>query len=164
MIRNRRLIRTGGLLVGLSLALGSPALAVDERNTTSGITAAGAPLAMHGYDPVAYFTGSTAKEGSAEFAAVQDGATYYFASRQNLEAFQSNPARYTPAFGGFCAYGVSVGKKFDGDPRFWTVSGNRLYLNLNAEISEKFKKDVAGSVAKAEKQWQKIEHEAVGEL
>ena len=161
---NRRLFGIGGLLVGLLLALASPARAVDERNTSSGITAAGAPLAIHGYDPVAYFTESAAVEGDAEFAAVHDDATYYFASRQNLETFQSNPARYVPAFGGFCAYGVSGGKKFDGDPRFWTVSANRLYLNLNAAIAEKFKKDVAGSIAKAEQRWQKIEHTAVGDL
>ena len=75
-----------------------------------------------------------------------------------------DPARYSPAFGGFCAYGVSVGKKFDGDPRYWTVHENRLYLNLNAEIARKFAADVPGAVARAKKQWQKIQHAAIGDL
>jgi len=164
MMSNRRLLSTGGLLMGLSLTIASVALCADERNTTSGITAAGKPLAVHGYDPVAFFTESAAKEGSAEFATVYDGATYYFVSQQNLDAFKADSARYAPAFGGFCAFGVSVGKKFDGDPRFWTISGNRLFLNLNQQIAEKFKKDVAGSVAKAEQQWRTIEHSPVGAL
>lgn len=152
------------LALGLPLALAAPALAADEHNAGPGLTAAGAPLALHGYDPVAYFTESAPKPGSAEHAAVHDGVAYYFASDANRKAFEADPARFAPAYGGFCAYGVSVGKKFDGDPRFWTVSGGRLFLNLDREISEKFAKDVAGNVAKADGQWQKIEHRAAGDL
>lgn len=148
----------------LVAAAAAPASAVDEVNTSLGLTAEGAPLALHGFDPVAYFRVAAPTPGTAELAAVHQGATYYFASRENLEAFEADPAKYAPAFGGFCAYGVSVGKKFDADPRYWTVSGGRLYLNLNAEIARQFEKDVTGSVAKAEKQWRKIEHEPVESL
>lgn len=164
MIRKSRTVRTLGLAALLALAGAMPALAADEVNATIGRTAAGAPLAMHGYDPVAFFTAAKPTEGSAEYAAVHEGATYYFASRQNQEAFESDPARYAPAYGGFCAFGVSVGKKFDGDPRFWTISENRLYLNLNEEIATKFRKDVAGSVAKADGQWKRIQHVSVDAL
>jgi hypothetical protein len=59
---------------------------------------------------------------------------------------------------------VAVGKKFDGDPRYWTVSGDRLYLNLNREIFEQFNEDVEGNITKAEKSWEKIEHEPVADL
>lgn len=152
------------VLASLALAGSAPAWAADEVNTTSGLTAAGAPLALHGHDPVAYFTAGKPIEGSAALAAVHEGATYYFASQQNLDAFEANPGKYAPAFGGFCAYGVSVGKKFDGDPRFWTISGDKLYLNLNQEIADKFNENVPGAVAKAEKNWQSIEHQPVGEL
>ncbi|MBY0399167.1 hypothetical protein K2X89_02655 [Myxococcota bacterium] len=164
MLRIRRQHCARSLLFALSIALSSPALAADERNTNKGLTGAGAPLAIHGYDPVSFFTDSAAKEGSAEFSAVHDGATYYLSSKKNLDLFQADAAHYAPAFGGFCAYGVSVGKKFDGDPRFWTVSGNKLYLNLNGEISKKFKNDVPGAIAKADKSWKKIEHTPVGKL
>ena len=162
MHRNR--LRTWILLTGLSLAVTAPALAADETNVTAGLTAAGAPLALHGFDPVAYFTTGAPAEASATFAAVHDGATYYFASRKHLDAFTASPDRYAPQFGGFCAFGVSVGKKFDGDPRYWKISDGRLYVNLNAEIAEKFNEDVRGSVAKAETHWRSIAHTPVRDL
>jgi len=152
------------LCAALALATAVPALAADETNVTSGLTAAGAPLAMHGYDPVAFFTAGKPTEGSAAYATVHDGAAYYFASESNLAAFRADPDRYAPAYGGFCAFGVSVGKKFDGDPRFWTISGGKLYLNLNQEIADKFTADVPGSVAKADEKWPRIEHAPVGDL
>jgi YHS domain-containing protein len=164
MNTNRRIALIGALVASLSLAGALPALAADELNVSRGLTAAGAPLALHGYDPVAFFTVAAPTAGRAELSAVHEGATYYFASRENLEAFEADPDRYAPAFGGFCTFGVAVGKKFDGDPRYWTVSGDRLYLNLNREIFEQFNEDVAGNIAKAEKNWKKIEHEPVGEL
>lgn len=119
---------------------------------------------LHGHDPVAYFTTGAPTPGKAELAIVHEGAAYYFASQANRAAFEKAPSRYAPAFGGFCAYGVSVGKKFDGDPRFWKIADGRLYLNLNAEIAKAFEKDVPGAVAKAEEQWQEIAHEPVDEL
>jgi YHS domain-containing protein len=151
-------------LLALSALVGSSALAADEVNTSAGLTAAGAPLALHGFDPVGYFSDGRPTQGRADLAAVHDGATYYFASPQNLEAFEANPERYAPAFGGFCAFGVSVGKKFDGDPRFWKIEGDRLYLNLNQEIASMFEKDVPGTVAKADAQWKTIEHTAIEQL
>lgn len=103
-------------------------------------------------------------EGSSEFTGVHDGAAYYFSSKENLEAFKATPEHFVPAFGGFCAYGVSVGKRFDGDPHFWTITGDKLYVNLNGEISQKFKADVAGAIRKADVNWKKIEHKPVGDL
>jgi len=149
---------------GLVAAGALPATAADELNVTNGLAASGAPLAVHGYDPVAFFEAAAPARGNAAFPEVHGGATYYFASRENRETFRADPERYVPAFGGFCAYGVSVGKKFDADPRYWTISEGRLYLNLNAEIARQFQKDVSGSIAKAEKQWRKIRHAAVEDL
>jgi YHS domain-containing protein len=152
------------LAIATLLALAAPAFAADEVNASAGLTAAGAPLALHGFDPVAYFTAGRPIQGQAELAAVHEGAAYYFASQQNLDAFRKDPARYAPAFGGFCAYGVSAGRKFDGDPRFWKIAGGRLYLNLSREVADRFEKDVPGNVAKAEQQWRKIEHTPIGKL
>jgi hypothetical protein len=74
------------------------------------------------------------------------------------------PPLYAPAFGGFGAFGVALGKKFDGNPQYWTVKSDKLYLNLNADISRKFAEDVDGNIKKAEKNWMTIEHKAVGSL
>ena len=141
-----------------------PALAADEYNTAPGLTAAGAPLGVHGVDPVAFIDIGNRIDGTAQYTAVHDGVAYYFATKANMSAFKKSPARYVPENGGFCTYGVSVGKKFDGDPRYAAVEGGRLYLFLNEDIFNAFQKDRAGTIAKAEANWKKIRHTAASDL
>jgi YHS domain-containing protein len=152
------------LALALGLALAAPALAVDEVNISTGATIPGPGVAVHGHDVVAYFTDATPTLGSAEFSAVYEDATYRFASEENLDAFEADPARYVPAYGGFCAYGVAVGKKFDGDPRFWKVVDGRLYLNLNGDIQAKWTEDIPGNIVEANANWAEIRSVAVGDL
>jgi YHS domain-containing protein len=130
--------------------------AADEVNISKGATLAGPGLAAHGYDVVAFFTDGKPVIGSDAFAVAHNGGTYRFASREHLDAFKTNPAKYEPAFGGFCAYGVALGKKFDGDPRFWKIVDGKLYLNLNADIQSEWSKDVAGNISKADANWSSI--------
>lgn len=110
-----------GLLSAALMGAMAPAQAADELNVVPGLSIAGAPLALHGYDPVAYFTEGKPVRDSDELVHVHDGAAYRFSSEAHLETFRKAPARYTPQYGGFCAYGVSVGKKFDGDPHLWKI-------------------------------------------
>ncbi|MDD9892047.1 MAG: YHS domain-containing protein, partial [Gammaproteobacteria bacterium] len=67
---------------------------------------------LNGYDAVAYFTEGKPVKGTQEYTAVYDGAVYRFASKSNRNKFQANPSQYAPAYGGFCAYGTALGKKF----------------------------------------------------
>lgn len=145
------------------LAFG-PAMAADEANVAPGLTYGGAPLGLHGADPVALLDQGTNAEGNASFAAAHEGVAYYFASEENLKAFEANPARYAPQYGGFCAFGVSVGKKFDGDPSFAAVLNDKLYVFLNKDVYEAYLKDQAGTIEKAEGNWTKIEHTAATAL
>ena len=140
------------------------AYAADEFNVVPGLSAAGAPLALHGYDPVAYFTKGKPTRGSDKLVHIHEGVAYRFSSDAHLAQFKKNPGKYTPQYGGFCAYGVSVGKKFDGDPQLWKIDGGKLYLNLNEEINETFLKDVGGNIKKADGKWSQIEHTAVSDL
>lgn len=142
----------------------SPAFAVNEVNTTPGLTTVGAPLGLHGYDPVAYFKGGKPVPGNAKFAAAGNGVAYYFANQANADAFKANPAKYEPQYGGYCAFGVSVGKKFDGNPHYWKIVDGKLYLNLNADVAAKFDADVPGALSKAEGNWPKIQDKAPGDL
>ena len=141
-----------------------PALAADEYNTAPGLTAAGAPLGVHGVDPVAFIDIGNRIDGTAQYTAVHDGVAYYFATKANMSAFKKSPARYVPENGGFCTYGVAVGKKFDGDPRYAAVEGGKLYLFLNEDIFNAFQKDRAGTIAKAKANWKKIRHTAASDL
>ena len=147
-----------------TIALSAPAFAADEINVSKGISAAGAPLAAHGVDLVALVNSGNPVEGFATHTATYDGASYYFTSAENLAAFEENPATYLPRHGGYCAFGVSVGKKFDGDPDQYLIADGKLYLFLNADTRAAFLKDVTGTAKTADDQWANIKSIAVGEL
>ncbi|WP_299640760.1 YHS domain-containing (seleno)protein [uncultured Ruegeria sp.] len=147
-----------------AIVLSTPAFAADEINVSNGISAAGAPLAAHGVDLVALVNDGNPVEGFATHSATYDGASYYFTTAANLEAFEANPAAYLPQHGGFCSFGVSVGKKFDGDPDQYLVADGKLYLFLNTETRAAFLKDVPATAKTADEQWANIKSIAVGEL
>ena len=152
------------LTLAASLAFASAAFAADEVNVSSGLTAAGAPLGLHGVDPVAFLELGNRVEGSARHTAVHEGVAYYFETAANKQAFEADPAAYLPRNGGFCTFGVSVGKKFDGDPQYAAIVDDKLYVFLNEEIFQLFQKDRAGTIAKAAETWPTIEHTAAGDL
>ncbi|MEM7411094.1 MAG: YHS domain-containing (seleno)protein [Myxococcota bacterium] len=135
-------------LVGLVLSLAAPILAADFRHSTP---------AVSGYDVVSFQTGEKPLRGNGNHVAVHDGATYLFVNDANKRTFEKDPERYAPAYGGYCAYGVAVGKKFVGDPDVWKVVDDRLYLNLDTKIQETWSKDISGNIRKADGQWTKIE-------
>ena len=147
--------------VALSL---SPAFGADEHNVVPGLTAEGAPLGLHGIDPVAFVELGNRIEGTHTYTETHEGVAYYFASKDNAKAFRRNPGRYAPQNGGFCTYGVSVGKKFDGNPRYAAVVDDRLYVFLNEDILRAFDEDRAGAIAKAARNWKKIRSTAAREL
>ncbi|MGJ3254865.1 MAG: YHS domain-containing (seleno)protein [Alcanivorax sp.] len=152
------------ILVALFALPLQPAMAEDEYNTTSGLTAAGAPLGLHGIDPVAFVNLGNRQPGIAQYTEVHDNVAYYFQTKENLKAFKKNPQAYLPQNGGYCTFGVSVGKKFDGDPRYADVVDGKLYVFLNEEIFNAYQKDKAGTIAKAGKQWPKIRSKAAESL
>lgn len=152
------------LIAATLINFATPAFAVEENNVSNGLTAAGAPLGLHGVDPVAFITLGNRIEGTAKFTVVHDGVAYYFTSQENLDAFQANPGRFTPQNGGYCTFGVSVGKKFDGDPRYAAVVDGKLYVFLNEDILKAFQKDQAGTIAKAATNWRTIRSTAAAEL
>jgi len=142
--------------IALTFAVAGGIVASVQVNTTSGMTTAGAQLAAHGYDTVAYFTQRRAVLGSSAHMAKHQGAAYRFASAENKMKFEADPNKYAPQFGGFCAYGTSVGAKFDGDPRLFKVVDGKLYFNLNPDIQKLWFKDIPGNIRKAEANWTKI--------
>jgi YHS domain-containing protein len=92
--------------------------------------------AIQGYDPVAYFTQEQPVKGSKEFSFNYSDQVWYFASAENLEVFKSNPEKYAPQFGGYCAYGMSRGYKAKTEPDAWTIVEGKLYLNYNTDVRD----------------------------
>ena len=106
-------------------------------------------VAVAGYDTVAFFTDAKPVNGSPFISSEYKGATYFFASEEHKALFVGNPEKYVPQFGGFCAFGVAIDKVFPVDISTWQVRNDKLYLNLNPAILEKFNADFAGNVTKA---------------
>lgn len=124
-------------------------------NSTTGVA---------GYDLVAYFTDGKPVRGKGHHTAVFDGVTYLFATEDHQKEFEANPDKFLPAYGGYCAFGVSVGKKFVSDPEVWKIVDGRLYLNLDTEIQEQWEQDVPGNISKGDARWPDIKDRAPSEL
>lgn len=121
-------------------------------------------LAIKGYDPVSYFTMSNPKMGKASYTATYKGGIYRFSSEENRDMFKANPAKYAPQYGGFCAFGVAMEKKFDTDPLAWKIVDNKLYLNLNKDVQKKWLTDVPGYLGQSNDNWGDIKNVAADEL
>ena len=146
------------IIVGLALAAGlfvSPLWAADVQYSTPGLS---------GYDPVAYFTDAKPVRGSGYHTAVHEGVTYAFANAEHRSMFLANPQKYLPAYGGYCAYGVAVGKKFVVDPEAWRIVDGKLYLNLDKDIQQKWEKDIPWYIKKAEANWAQIKDKPAVDL
>lgn len=110
-------------------------------------------VAIKGYDAVAYFTRSKPVQGSPQFEELWNGAKWRFASAEHRNLFKTDPEKYAPRYGGYCAYAVSQGKTADIDPDAWTVFEGRLYLNLNKDVQKLWEKDMQEYIRKADKNW-----------
>jgi YHS domain-containing protein len=143
----RLLQRAAGALFGL-IAVASLAQA-GQVNEDNGI-------AIKGYDAVAYFTDGKPVKGSPAHKFIYEGVTYEFASAAHRKLFAAMPNKYTPQFGGFCAYGTALGHKADIDPAAFTIVGGKLYLNYNDKVQETWKQDIPGYLKKADDAWPEV--------
>lgn len=95
--------------------------------------------ALKGYDAVSYFQGDGKPvQGKVTFTTEWNGANWYFVSQANLEMFNTNPEKYAPQYGGYCAWAVAKGKLVKGDPLVYTLSENKLYINYDKKVNNKW--------------------------
>ena len=109
------------------------------------------PLAIKGYDPVAYFTMGKPTPGLPEFTHEWGGHRYQFSLLEHLERFKAEPARYGPQFGNYCAMALSKVELVVADPENWLVTDDKLYIFGKPAPAGPalFQKDLAGNIAKA---------------
>lgn len=160
-----RFFKTSLLATALALGAGfaaTPAFAYDETSPAAINVDAG--VILHGHDAVAYQTENRPVKGGAAFSATHDGSTYHFSSAANRDAFLADPARYAPAYGGFCAMGAALGKKLDVDPTQFKVVDGRLYLNVNADVFKRWAQDIPTNIENADQNWPGIANEAPNTL
>ena len=126
------------------------ALAFDEHFVSDAAV-------VGGYDVVAYHTAGKPTKGSADFKAQYQGATWHFASAENQKLFQANPAKYAPAYGGWCSAGASKGKKVPTKPELWAIVDGQLYLNSSPKAhNDLFLKNTEAVIRKGEGNWKLI--------
>lgn len=113
--------------------------------------------AIRGYDPVAYFTEKKAIKGNDSLVYGWNNASWYFSSRNNLELFKAEPEKYTPQYGGYCAYGLSNGYKAPTDADAWTIDNGKLYLNYSLEVRRLWDKERKQRIEKADKNWPEVQ-------
>ena len=140
------------------------AFAADEYNVVNGLTLTGNSLGLHGIDPVSMFDGSAPQIGDAVHTSAHDGVDYYFASAETKASFDTAPETFLPQFGGFCAFGVYVGKKLDGDVRYADIVDGKLYLFVNAAIFEKYLEDKETVITGAFEKWPGIRSTEIEKL
>ncbi|WP_158769759.1 YHS domain-containing (seleno)protein [Paraglaciecola sp. L1A13] len=112
---------------------------------------------LAGHDAVAYFTQNKPVLGKSEFTAVHNDAIYRFSNADNRDAFNSNPEKYAPAYGGYCAFGTTFGKKFEIDGKAFEIVDGTLYVNKNLEVYQAWEKDIPKHLVEAQEQWPNIE-------
>ncbi len=155
-----RTLIAAGTIIGATL-VAPMAFAADEYNVSTGTTLAGEPVGLRGNDTVALALGLGIVDGEAAFTHVHDGVAYYFASKESMDVFAANPEAYLPQYGGFCAFGVAIGKKLDATARYADIVDGKLYVFLNAVAFAKYQEDREGTLKKAEKNWPAMHHRPV---
>ena len=110
-------------------------------------------VAAGGYDVTAYFSEGKPVKGKKKFKTKHLGADWYFANRENLDKFTANPEGYAPQYGGYCAWAVSQGTTASGDPLLWTVHNDKLYLNYDKKINDRWAADMDRFIVDGDKNW-----------
>jgi YHS domain-containing protein len=111
--------------------------------------ATSAPLAINGYDPVAYFTVGKPTPGLPQFEYAYENRLYRFASSANLDRFKADPAHYAPQYSGQCALDLADGKVSPVIPDAWLIRDGKLYLFGAPQGSALFQENFAAHVDKA---------------
>ena len=153
-LRRRQIVRLGAA-AGIS-ALGLSHLAIENAAAAdSEISTTALNEAVSGYDPVAYFTEGKPVKGIRQFRLKHKGADWLFSSQKNLELFKNDTERYSPQYGGHCAFniGKDKGKAVKANPRNFNIVNDKLYLNYDNYTQSLWYENQAELIDKGDANW-----------
>lgn len=112
-------------------------------------------VAIMGYDTVAYFTEGKAVKGSEEFSYEWLGTPWHFASKKHQEMFMSEPTKYAPQYGGYCAGEVAMNESVtvNVDPEAFRIIDGKLYLIYDEGNAADFADNADDLVPKGDANW-----------
>jgi hypothetical protein len=137
------------LVMGLALAAGLVPAAFADPLVVNPDTG----LALSGSDPVAYFTSRQPEVGKAGLELGFDGAVWRFRNVGNLAAFKDHPDVYRPRYGGYDPVGIARNRSVPGNPLFWVIADEKLYLFYSDKDRQAFLTAPARFLAAAERRW-----------
>ncbi|AXT19111.1 hypothetical protein D7030_14200 [Flavobacteriaceae bacterium AU392] len=151
----KNLIKT--TILGLALVVSTTVFAQDKKANNID----NSNIALQGYSPVSYLDLGIAQKGKQQFKSEYKKISYYFTSVDQKKAFDKNPARYVPQYGGFCAFGTYAGAKFRPDPNKFIVKDGKYFLylytlELDAQQLWLAEKNHNKLVSVADKNWEKL--------
>lgn len=110
-------------------------------------------IAIGGYDVVAFFTDSKPVTGVDTLAYTWNNAIWHFSTREHLNAFKTNPDKYAPQYGGYCAFGTAEGHKAPTQVNTWTIVNGKLYFNYNKDVQKSWMPNKEQLIEKADTNW-----------
>ena len=155
MMINRRVLLSGAAIGALGISSASAQSAEIYLNE-GGVFSRAWDHTVDGHDVVAYFDltkGDEPVKGQEQFSTIYKNVSWLFSTEENLEKFLSEPDRYRPQFGGYCAWAMARNKLARGAPDVWYVYGGKLYLNISARYQREWLEDVDGEIVRGEANW-----------
>ena len=140
------------LLAGLVM-VAVPAVRAQAATTERVVVNRYTGLAIEGFDPVAYFADARPVAGLVEFEALDSGAVWRFRNASNRAAFLAYPDIYGPQFGGYDPVDLARGVTFGGNPRFFLVYAQRLFLFGREQSRDAFAADPSQFLTEANQRW-----------
>jgi hypothetical protein len=110
--------------------------------------------AIDGYDVVSYFSDGRAERGKPDITTEWNGAKWHFTTREHRDAFLTDPQKYAPQYGGYCALGMAHGGDVPTDPEAWSIVDGKLYLNMMTEVRTTWLYSPDKLIERADKKWQ----------
>jgi YHS domain-containing protein len=107
------------------------------------------PVAIKGYDPVAYFTDGKPEHGLPQFEYEWDEHRYRFSSAAHRDLFEADPVRYAPQFADFCALALTRGEVDEANPEYWLISEGKLYIFGKPTGPGQFRQALTENIIKA---------------
>jgi YHS domain-containing protein len=136
-------------LIWIFLAISTLAAAADKQLVNKDADG----FALQRHDAVSFFVDGKAEKGDPKIQSIYQGARYVFTSADHKRLFDAEPAKYVPAYGGYCAYGVANGHAVPVKIETWQIFEDKLILNYDLDVKSKFDKDKAGNLRKADANW-----------
>lgn len=98
-------------------------------------------IGLKGMDPVSFFQvaeGEKGLKGSEDITVEYGGVTYLFSTEENKLEFLTNPEKFEPTYGGYCAFALLRNQLVDINPKYYSIVGDRIHFFVNKGAKRRY--------------------------